>query len=161
VEAACATIASPDRYEAVDVGEDLSCISSMTGCANPAVELLEEAQATLGDDAHISTILTIGAGRMDNTLLSTNSEHGRYSEAIRNVSMNAEALHQELQKRLGSLTVYYRFNVEVNMSQGDPKLIRSFTLRYLKDGKVNTRLNEALAHLMSRKDGHALKEISE
>jgi hypothetical protein len=133
----------------------------MTGCTNPAVELLQEAQATFGEDTHISTILTIGAGRMDNTLMGVNSDYGKYSEAIRDVSMNAEALHQELQKRLSGLTVYYRFNIEANVSQGDPNLIKSFTMRYLKDGKVNTRLNEVLARLMSRKDGQTLKEISE
>jgi hypothetical protein len=161
LELACATIAYPKIYNCVDVGEDLSCISSIVGCANPTTDVLREAQAAFGGEIQVSTILSIGAGNLDHKIIDKLVGSGLHSEMIKNSARNAEAIDQGLEKRLGSLAIYFRFNSNLTgLLKKDPRGVRSFTYQYLRDSVVNSKLNEALSNMRSRKGVSSIKDIS-
>jgi hypothetical protein len=151
-----------ESFDPVLFGGDIQCISAITGCANPTTELLDEAQATFGNDTLVATILTIGAGKIDRAGKATAYINDKHIEMARNAVANTEATHQNLQRRLNSLGMYFRFDVEFgSSSQTNPRAIKGFTSKYIEGGSVDSELNAVLSKMLSRKGVKTLKEISE
>jgi hypothetical protein len=119
LQAACACIASPDTLDPVIIGvshKRAALIDAIVGCANPAKELLREAQDVFGEDAEVAGIVSIGAGKGN---VSVAFEHGRevgISEGLRRGVAMCEQVHDDLQGRLEDTDIYYRFNVEHDLS---------------------------------------------
>ncbi|CAG8684129.1 7226_t:CDS:2, partial [Acaulospora colombiana] len=68
LQAACATVAAPDAYEPVSIGEGddvMTYIGAMNGYANPTNEMLKEAEKILGKDRLVATIISVGSGKLD------------------------------------------------------------------------------------------------
>lgn len=64
LQAACATIASPDVYEPMNLGrrfEEVIYQDALAGYTNPTNEGLKEAERVFGREALVGTILSIGA----------------------------------------------------------------------------------------------------
>jgi hypothetical protein len=109
----------------------------------------------------VSTILSIGAGNLDHKIIDQLASSGLNSEMIKNSTRNAEAIDQGLERRLGSLAIYFRFNSNLTrLLKKDPRGVRSFTYQYLRDPVVNSKLNEALSNMRSRKGVSSIKDIS-
>jgi hypothetical protein len=66
LQAACASVAFPDRFLPVTLGSGhrrVILVDATVGYANPTKDLLLEAQEVFGEDAHVSAIVSIGSGK--------------------------------------------------------------------------------------------------
>ena len=73
LQVARACVAAPDRFLPVTIGtghRKVTLIDATTGFANPAKELLQEAQRVFGEDAKVATIVSIGSGKVKVTKMS-------------------------------------------------------------------------------------------
>ena len=135
LQAACACIASPDTFDPVTIGfghKKAVLIDAMVGCANPAKELLREAQDMFGDDGEVASIISIGAGK---GLVSVAFEDGRevgISEGLRRGIAMCEQVHDDLQGRLAETNIYHRFNVEHELGI-DPAVVLAHVSTYLRE----------------------------
>ena len=88
----------------------------MVGCANPAKELLREAQDVFGEDAEVATIVSIGAGKGNVKVVFEAGREVGISKGLRQGIAMCEQVHDDLYGRLQETKIYYRFNVERELS---------------------------------------------
>lgn len=126
---------------------------AMIGYANPTKEILLKAQEAFGEEVEVSTIMSIGAGKVE-------MRADGIDEGLKRGSTLCEQVHEELQKRLGTTNIYYRFNIERTLGRG-PKSIFGEMSAYLGESMVSNRLDEAIESVKRRPRGALLKTISE
>jgi hypothetical protein len=103
LQAARACIAAPDRFLPVTIGtghRKVTLIDATTGFANPTKELLQEAQRIFGEDANVATIVSIGSGKFKASKVSKGDDENALVEALKQVALNTETTHGELEARL-------------------------------------------------------------
>ncbi|PVF95584.1 TPR-like protein [Serendipita vermifera] len=164
LQAACAAIASPDRYLPVNLGTDHNEIvyfDATPGYANPAIPLLKEAEHHFGKDADVATIISVGSGKPDIKLISPISDNSQMNDILKRLSADTERVHEEMQERLKELAIYFRFNVERGVGpETNLSLVQSYTQSYLEEGTVSQKLDEAVKTVQSRTAVKRLQEIS-
>jgi hypothetical protein len=106
-QAARACIAAPYRFLPVTIG---TLIDATTGFANPAKELLQEAQRVFGEDANVTIIVSIGSGKVKTSKVSEGDDESALVEALKRVALNTETTDAELEGRLHDTFIYFRFN---------------------------------------------------
>jgi hypothetical protein len=134
-------------------------IDAMVGCANPAKELLREAEDVFGEDAEVSSIVSIGAGK---GIVSVAFEDGRevgISEGLKRGLAIGEQVHDDLLGRLEATNVYYRFNVEYELS-ADPEVAFAHVSTYLRERTTSGKVDSAIKNIHSRPTGVKLRDIS-
>jgi hypothetical protein len=165
LQAARACIAAPDRFLPVTIGtghRKVTLIDATTGFANPTKELLQEAQRVFGEDANVTTIISIGSGKVKTLKVSEGDDGNALMEALKRVALNTETTHGELEGRLHDTFIYFRFNVDQDFEDGmEVSLVHSYTSIYLEKAGVSRRLDEAMQSIHSRPKGVVLKELSE
>jgi hypothetical protein len=163
LQAACACIASPDTFDPVSIGVDYEravLIDAMVGCANPAKELLREAQDVFGEDAEVASIVSIGAGKGNVSVAFKDGREVGISEGLRRGVAMCEQVHDDLQGRLEETDIYYRFNVEHDLSV-DPAAILTHVSTYLRERANSSRVDSAIKSIRYCSTGVKLKDISE
>jgi hypothetical protein len=155
-------VAYPDTFLPVSIGaghKQVTLVDALTVAANPGKELLREAQRAFGDDAEVSTILSIGAGKGDvwGVLTTSSSE---MKEAVKRASTSCEPVHEELYLRLRQTSIYFRLNVDRG-SGPQMQLSSSAISAYLEEGVISDRLDEVIKNIHVRPTGVKLKDISE
>jgi hypothetical protein len=165
LQAARACIAAPDRFLAVTIGtghRKVTLIDATTGFANPTKELLQEAQRVFGEDANVTTIISIGSGKVKASKVSEGDDENALVEALKRVALNTETTHAELEGRLYDTFIYFRFNVDQDFENGmDASVVHSYTSTYLEKAVVGRRLDESMQSIHIRPKGVVLKELSE
>jgi hypothetical protein len=162
LQAACACIASPDTFDPVTIGvghKRAVLIDAMVGYANPAKELLREAQDVFGEDAEVATIVSVGAGKGNVRLL---FEHGRevgISDGLRRGIAMCEQVHEDLQTRFQKTTIYHRFNVEQEVGI-QPEIVFARVSAYLREAVTSTRVDRAVESIHRRLTAEKLRDIS-
>jgi hypothetical protein len=155
-------VAYSDTFLPVRIGtghKQVALIDALTIAANPGKELLREAQRAFGDDAEVSTILSIGSGKGDVWgVLTTSSSEMR--EAVKRATMSCEPVHEELYSRLRQTSIYFRLNVDRG-SGPQMQLSSSAISAYLEEGVVSDRLDDVIKSIRVRPTGVKLKDISE
>jgi hypothetical protein len=164
LEAACASIASPDKFAPVTLGaghRKITLVSAISGYANPTKELLKEAQGVFGDDAEVASIVSLGAGKEEALSISETANEEALVDALARTTLNTEKTHEELRGRLHQLSVYFRFNVEHGLERHmENSSIYGRTMAYMKEGAINELFDDAVKSIQSRKKGITLQEIS-
>lgn len=135
-------------------------MDAMAGYANPIKELLREAQEVFGEDAEVSNLISIGAGKLDMEVSFNGEKELGINEALKRVSAMCEQVHEEMQMRLRGASIYNRFNVEKGMGTV-PEVISARTSGYLSERAISDRLDEAIRGIQNRPKGVSIKDISE
>jgi hypothetical protein len=165
LQTARACIAAPDRFLPVTIGTDhrkITLIDATTGFANPAKELLQEAQRVFGEDTNVATIVSIGSGEVETSKVPDGDDDDALVEALQRVRLTTEPTHAELEARLHDTFIYFRFKVDRDFEGGmDASLLHSYTSTYLQKVEVSRRLDEAMKSIHARPKGVVLKELSE
>jgi hypothetical protein len=163
LQAACACVASPDRFMPVVLGEGprrVVLVDAMAGHANPTKALLREAESVYGTDAEVATVISIGAGKWNVQAIQDNGRGVGLDEALKQGFVSCEQAHEELQHRLRQSSVYFRFNADKELDD-EAEVILAHTSAYLQESLTSSRLDEALNRIRSRPAGLTLKDISE
>jgi hypothetical protein len=161
LQAACACITSQDQFLPVVIGEGhrrVTLVDAMAGYANPTKELMREAQSVFGEEAEISTILSLGAGKIE-APASLEKGRGELFEILKRGGVVCEQVHQDMQTRLNDASVYFRFNVEQEMGM-IMDTISGRTSAYLQDAAISRRLDDAAKRIHSGVTKIKLKYIS-
>jgi len=88
LQAACASVAFPDRFLPVTLGfghTRVILVDATVGYANPTKELLLEAQEVFGKEAQVSAIVSIGSGRDTPSKLAERHEENGMMAALMQV----------------------------------------------------------------------------
>ncbi|PVG00689.1 TPR-like protein [Serendipita vermifera] len=158
LQAACATIASPDAYNPVVIGKGgdvMSYIDAMAGYANPTNEMLTEAEKVFGKNGLVATIISIGSGKLD-----VIRQQESVNDILRRTLSNTEPVHNNLQSRFGELGIYYRFSVENVISRNNREVTRAQTIAYLEEETNNQRMDGAVNSIHERKGLKPIKELN-
>lgn len=126
---------------------------AMTGYANPTKEVLLKAQEVFGEETEVSTIMSIGAGKVE-------IKADGIEEGLKRGSALCEQVHEELQTRLRTTNIYYRFNLDKYLGE-EAKIIFGGVSAYLGETMISDRLDEAIESIKSRPRGVTLQTISE
>jgi len=164
LQVARACVAAPDRFLPVAIGtghRKVTLMDATTGFANPAKELLQEAQRVFGEDANVATIVSIGSGKVKALNVSKGDDEDALVEALKRVALNTEATHAELEARLHDAFVYFRFNVDQDLDHGvGASVVHSYTSTYLEKPGISRRLDEVMRSIHTKPKGVSLKELS-
>jgi hypothetical protein len=163
LQAACACISSSDTFDPVTIGighNRAVLIDAMVGYANPAKELLREAQDVFGEDAEVASIVSIGAGKRNVRVMLEDGREVGISEGLRRGNAMCEQVHDDLQRRLEETNIYYRFNVEQELII-DPEVILAHVSAYLRESTTSRTVDRAIKSMHCQPTGIKLKDISE
>jgi hypothetical protein len=162
LEAASACIASPDKFIPVTLGKGhrkAVLIDAIAAYANPAKELLREAQDVFGEDGEVASVISIGAGKGDAKMKFKDGNEVGISSALRRGMAMSEQVHEDLEGRLHETGIYFRFNVEKALDE-KPDIILAHTSSYLREKATSIRVDEATKSFYRRPKGVTLKDIS-
>ena len=134
-------------------------MDAMVGCANPAKELLREAQDVFGEDAEVASIVSVGAGKRNVRMVFEDGREVGISEGLRRGIATCEQVHEDLQGRLEETNIYYRFNGEQELSV-DPDVVLAHVSTYLREKATSGRVDRAIKSIQYHPNGVKLKDIS-
>jgi hypothetical protein len=164
LQAACASVASPDKFLPVTIGKDdrkVTLVDATAGYPNPTGELLREAQRIFGEDGKVATVISIGSGKKNTSDSSAGRDQNTLIDAVQRSVLNAEITHEELEARLHETHLYFRFNVAHDLgNRVDSSGIYAHTATYLGEADTNKRLDETIKSIRTRSGGMTLKELS-
>lgn len=146
VEAIRVAWATPGLFSSIRIGkppvvEEL--ISAVNGFNNPTLEAITEALKVYGTSQLVSSVLSIGSGK--DTLFSDSE-----NRAIR-TAQETEITAENLQRRLGTLGLYFRYSVDHGVQDKFRKLEDYF-------GSITGHVREYLAgDVVSRSLDHFVK----
>jgi hypothetical protein len=164
-EALYATMAHPDFFKGIDIGEhpfQQSFVGGEVGCSNPMTHVLAEVKQ-IYPDRHVSCILNIGAGHT-RTIHIPNPDPTRrilrleVVVAMKHMATNSERVAEDMAARFqGTGQVYFRFNMDQGTQSAElddwEKLnqVVAHTLTYISKVEVNDRMDKAARALKERK----------
>jgi hypothetical protein len=165
LQAACATIASPEAYEPVIIGDEddqYTYMNAMTGYANPTNEVLKEAEKVFGKNAVVANLVSVGSGKLEirqqqDTVIMT-----QLSDLLKRAVTDTERVHNDIYNRFQDLGIYFRFNAEgiLPVTNSTQNTTRIQTAAYLEDAPNSHRLDRAVASIRERKEVKSLKDLS-
>jgi predicted acylesterase/phospholipase RssA len=164
-EALCATMAHPDLFKSVNIGEPplmQSFVGGGLGCNNPIMHVLAEVKA-LYPEQHVASIISIGAGHtrtiripkptLLQRVLSTN-----VIRAIQDIATDSERVAQEMEIRFhGMVNVYFRLSVDQGLQkvkQSEWERLGEVTAHanaYTRRLEINQKLEKAAQAITERR----------
>jgi hypothetical protein len=165
LQAACATVASPDSYEPDSVeDEDDQCLymSAMTGYANPTNEALKEAEKVFGRNAVVANLVSVGSGKLELRQQQDPAIMNPLSDLLKRAITDTERVHNDLYNRFQDLGIYFRFNAEglLPITNSSRRKTREQTAAYLEDAPNSHRMDRAITSIQERKAVKSLKDLS-
>ncbi|KAG9100997.1 hypothetical protein FS749_011080 [Ceratobasidium sp. UAMH 11750] len=164
-ELLCATMAHPELFESVDIGEPpmrMSFVDAGLGCCNPTAHVLAEAKA-IYPDGHLACVISLDAGHPSTIQIPKSRPFQRLLPskvlaAMRDIAVDSERVAQEMATRFGQVTdVYFRLDVNqgmqnVKMSEWE-KLseVAAHTRAYTSHPEANKKIDEAVKAIRERK----------
>jgi hypothetical protein len=151
-EAARATSAAPTFFKRIEIGRKQPFIDGGLGCNNPSQLVLNEAKAQFGGARHIGCLVSIGTGQAEvigikNPGLFQQIIPTDVIDALREITTDCEATHEEMLNRFANLpNTYFRLNVEQGMQGIElskwEKLsnVEAHTAQYMKKKEVDEKL---------------------
>jgi hypothetical protein len=162
LEAACACIASPYKFDPVVIGKGhrrVTLIDAIIGYANPAKELLREAQDVFGEHTEVSSLVSLGTGKGDIKVAFEGGKEVGIGHALRRGMAMSEQVHEDLETRLHETGIYFRFNVEKSLDER-PDVVLVHTSSYLREKATSIKVDEATKSFYGREKGVMLRDIS-
>jgi hypothetical protein len=135
-------------------------VDAMAISANPAKELLQEAQEVFGEDMEVATIVSIGAGKGNAKIVFESGQEVGISNTLRKGVALCEQVNDDLYRRLQGTNIYYRFNMEREMSVHLEDVFADVSI-YLRERPTTASIDRAVNSIHSLPTGVKLKEISE
>jgi hypothetical protein len=165
LQAACATIASPDSYEPASIeDEDDQCLymSAMTGYANPTNEVLKEAEKVYGRNAVVANLVSVGSGKLELRQQQDPAIKNPLSDLLKRAITDTERVHNDLYNRFQDLGIYFRFNAEglLPVTKSSKRVTRVQTAAYLEDAPNSHKMDRAITSIQERKGVKFLKDLS-
>jgi hypothetical protein len=165
LQAACATIASPESYDPILVGEEenqLLYVDAMAGYANPTNEMLKEAEKVFGKNAVVANVVSIGSGKPELRQQQIGPNGSQLSDLLKRAIMDTERVHNDIQNRFQNLDIYFRFNLEciITMVNSIGQTARVQTAAYLEEAATSQKMDVAVISIQERKGMKYLKELS-
>jgi hypothetical protein len=161
LQAACATIASPEAYDPVFIGEeeDEPYLDAMAGFANPTNEMLKEAEKAFKKDTIVANIISIGSGKLGPQHIATRTP---LSDLLKRAITDTERVHNDIQNRFQDLGIYFRFNVEgiLPMTNSIGKTTRAQTVAFLEDPANSKKMDGTVISIQERSGKRPLKDLS-
>lgn len=163
-EALYATLAHPDLFKSIDIGEGPmreSFVGGDIGCINPIAHVLAEVKR-LYPDRHVSCILSVGAGHLRTIHIPNSSPYQRLlsTEAVavaKNLVTDGERIAEEMAARFQDTGIYHRFNVDQGMQNigidhwerlGE---VAAHTRAYIDKVEIGRRIDQATQLITGRK----------
>lgn len=162
VEAIMASSATPEIISSISIGpkgREEEVLSAAYGFSNPTQLAIKEAYHTFGPETRISCLLSLGSG--DRGVITVKSE-GRGNDLAAKTSMDCQMIAEELQGRLKSLRVYYRFSVDKGL-EGLERFTEGFgVIKTHADAYVSkTEPSEKLQHCLEAAEGNEYVRIEQ
>jgi predicted acylesterase/phospholipase RssA len=172
-EVLCATMAHPELFKSIDIGEPPmreSFVDGGMGCSNPIAHALAEAK-TLFPDRHVASVMSIGAGHARTIQIPKSSMLGRALPmnvlmAMKDIAMDSERAAQEMVVRFQRTTdVYFRFNVDQglqNVKLNDWERLNevsAHTRAYMRRAETSGRMDQAVRAIVERKTAISTAQI--
>lgn len=152
IEAIRATCAVPDRFTSVKVGLDHQKQEFIAGDAafyNLTQQAIKELYDSTSPDTLVSCVLSLGCGKPGIIQASTLYSSHQYNHR-RTAIMQAERIADELEARIGSSGVYYRFSVDYGLESPEAVLlhrlgdIETYSRTYLQQAVTNTAMDKCV-----------------
>ncbi|KAG9082952.1 hypothetical protein FRC06_004761, partial [Ceratobasidium sp. 370] len=172
-EVLCATMAHPELFKSVDIGESPMCMSFVDGglgCSNPTAHVLAEAKK-IYPGSHLACVISLGAGHAT-TIQIPNSRPlqrvlpSKVLAVMRDIAVDSERVAQEMATRFRQTEdVYFRFNVNqgmqnVKMSEWE-KLseVAAHTSAYTSHSETTEKIDQAVRAIRERKAAISMAQI--
>ncbi|PVF94377.1 hypothetical protein CPB86DRAFT_789132 [Serendipita vermifera] len=150
VQAICATMAVPDRFQPFTIGSGPLAqryIGRPMNLANPISKVLREAESIYGPDRIVSIILSLGSGRpAAHSLGGSGSSYDKIQNIAPKVVSDGELKAEELSHMFIPTSAYMRLNVDSGMENvGDldwkelPS-IKHHTTKYIMSAEVQSNI---------------------
>lgn len=110
LQAARATMASPDLFPSVYVGSRSD--EFVAHFMNPINSILEEAEEIFDETTKVACILSLGSGTKEAGRFPDDPEPKDRSTILATIAEDCETPHQDATRRYGKLGIYHRINVE-------------------------------------------------
>jgi hypothetical protein len=169
VEAILATCATQPDFLPISIGPALSrqeLVGGAMGSGNPTRELILEAYNLFGKDVHVSTILSLGSGRLGALAVPSEGIKDKWGDVLRDMVKSCEQVAQEMETQVGHLGVYYRFSVEQGLQRiygadaNDIGWLNAQVHSYLEDAQVSRKLDHFVESLRLRQGQVTLEQLS-
>jgi hypothetical protein len=150
LQAARATMASPDLFPSVSVDYPLDDSEFVALFTNPAEHILEEARMVFPESTPVSCILSIGSGKGHNP---TSIQGENSTELLEIYSVNGsdhEDAHERVAAQFSKLNVYYRLDSKAEAIHTQPNDMEDFG-RIQNSTYAYLRENENLFSSLARK----------
>jgi hypothetical protein len=144
-EAMFATSAITPMFTPISIGKDPSAfeyISGDLGLSNPIREIIAGAHQTLGDEATVACLLSIGSGHSGIKSVPSTSDFTARIDFLERVAMDSEKAAQEIAAQMSQLTIYHRLSVNYGLETlksrawREPEVTAAHTTVYLNDLEV-------------------------
>jgi hypothetical protein len=112
LQAARATMASPDLFSSVYVGLMQDEKEFVTYFMNPIKSVLEEAGKAFDDTTKVACLLSLGSGTKETKGLPDDPQPSDRLTMLASIAEKCETAHQETVARYAELDIYHRINVE-------------------------------------------------
>lgn len=112
LQAARATMASPDLFSSVCVGSMPNEQEFIAYFTNPVKSVLEEAGKAFDDKKKVACILSLGSGSKPVKGVPYDPQPDDRLKMLGYIAENCEIAHREAASRYGELGIYHRINVE-------------------------------------------------
>jgi hypothetical protein len=136
------------------------------GSGNPTRELVSEAYNLFGRDAYVSTIMSIGSGRLGALAAPSTASKDEWANVLRDVVKGCEQVAQEMETQVGHLGIYHRFSVEQGLQRiygagpNDIGWLNTQVYSYLDDAQVSRKLDHCVESLRLRQGQVTLEKLS-
>jgi hypothetical protein len=136
------------------------------GSGNPTRELVSEAYSLFGKDAHVSTILSVGSGRLGALAAPSTRSKDEWTDVLRDMVKGCEQVAQEMETQVGHLGIYHRFSVEQGLQRiygvdlNDIGWLNTQVDSYLDDAQVSRKLDHCVESLRLRQGQVTLEQLS-
>jgi hypothetical protein len=112
LQAARATMASPDLFSSVYVGSMPNEKEFVAYFMNPIKSILQEAGKIFKDTTKVACIVSLGSGTKQVEGLPDDPQPDDRMKLLATIAENCETAHQEAASRYGHSGIYHRINVE-------------------------------------------------
>ncbi|QRV95842.1 kinesin light chain [Ceratobasidium sp. AG-Ba] len=172
-EATSASMAHPELFKAVDIGDTFtqeSFVDGGLGCTNPTAHVLVEVKA-LFPNRHLSALVCIGAGHSSTIEIPEvswfkNLMPNPVLQATKRIAEDAEQVAHNIAMRFRSTSgVYFRFSVDQGMQSlassdwEKLKMVTAHTRAYLHQARTNLEMNQAVRVIGARRGVIQMKYV--
>jgi hypothetical protein len=119
-----------------------------------------------GKDVHVSTILSLGSGRLGALTAPSTGGQEEWMDVLRDMVKGCEQVAQEMETQVGHLGIYYRFSIEQGLQRiygVKPNNIGWLNTQidsYLDDAQISRKLDHCVESLRLRQGQVTLEQLS-